>query len=258
MLDHPWSVLLFMVGLYLTGGCANSLNQYFERDIDARMTRTCSRRPLPQKLLTPNQALWFSIIIGLTGLAILGFFFNWLTAALSLATILFYALVYTLLLKPNTAQNIVIGGAAGAMAPVGAWAAASGTTGWMPWLLFAIVFLWTPPHFWALAITVKDDYRKANLPMLPVVAGNDETMRQIVAYSFVLVAVTLSLGLFGLGWFYLAVAALLGVKFLYQAISAMRSRQESQVRNLFRYSILYLFGLFGAIIIDALIFQKVL
>jgi protoheme IX farnesyltransferase len=184
MLARPGAFILFMVALYLTGGCANSLNQYFERDIDAKMTRTASRRPLPQKRLTPGQALTFSVAIGLTGLAILAFYFNWLTALLSLATILFYGLFYTLYLKPTTSQNIVIGGAAGAMAPVGAWAAATGGTAWAPWLMFAIIFLWTPPHFWSLAVAYKDDYKKVDYPMMPVVKGDRATMHQVVAYAF--------------------------------------------------------------------------
>lgn len=253
MLHRPGSFLLFMVGLYLTGGCANSLNQYLERDIDARMTRTCSKRPLPQGKLTPGQALLFSIVIGVAGLAILAYFFNWLTAALSLATILFYGVGYTIFLKPNTPQNIVIGGAAGAMAPVGAWAAATGTTAWSPWLLFAIVFLWTPPHFWSLAIAVKEDYIKAELPMMPVVVGEAETLRLIVIYSCLMVIVTLAPGLLGAGWLYLGTAILLGALFLKKAFRAARGKTPALIFGLFKFSILYLFGLFAAIMIDAVL-----
>jgi protoheme IX farnesyltransferase len=253
MLAQPGRFLLFMVGLYLTGGCANSLNQYFERDIDALMTRTARRRPLPQKQMRPAEALTFSIGIGLAGLVILAFYFNWLTALLSLATILFYGLFYTLVLKPNTTQNIVIGGAAGAMAPVGAWAAATGTTGWVPWLMFAIIFFWTPPHFWSLAIAYKDDYRRTKLPMLPVIRGDRATLVQIVAYSVVLVAVTLALGWTGAGWPYMVTAVAMGLVFLRRAVKALKSGEIKEIRGLFRFSILYLFGLFGAIMLDALI-----
>ena len=253
MLTTPGRFLLFMAGLYLTGGCANSLNQYFEREIDARMTRTARRRPLPQKKLRPFEALTFSIGIGLAGLVILAFFFNWLTALMSLATILFYGLFYTLILKPSTTQNIVIGGAAGAMAPVGAWAAATGTTGWVPWLMFAIIFLWTPPHFWSLAIAYKDDYRATKLPMLPVIRGDRVTLIQIVGYSIVLVGVTLALAWFGAGWIYLVTAVMMGAVLLRRAVRSLHSGDIKEIRGLFRFSILYLFGLFGAIMLDALV-----
>ncbi len=258
MLHRPGAFLLFMLGLYLTGGCANALNQYFERDIDARMSRTCSNRPLPQGRLTPKQGLLFSIGIGLAGLAILGFLFNWLTAALSLATILFYGLFYTLYLKPTTPHNTVIGGAAGAMAPVGAWTAATGTMAWSPWLLFAIVFLWTPPHFWSLAIAVKEDYIKADLPMMPVVVGEVKTLRQILIYSWVMVAATLAPWFLGAGWLYLGTAALLGALFLRKAIRADRERKPELIFGLFKFSILYLFGLFGALMIDSAFWRWVL
>ncbi len=247
MLGHPGRFLLFMLGLFLTGGCANSLNQYFERDLDAKMTRTAGRRPLPLKQLTPAQALTFSIGIGAVGLVILAFFFNWLAALLSLATILFYGLFYTLVLKPSTTQNIVIGGAAGAMAPVGAWAAATGSTGWIPWIMFAIIFLWTPPHFWSLAIAFKDDYRVTGLPMMPLVKGDHSTLRQMLVYAAILVAVTLSLGFLGAGWLYMLAAAVLGFELLRRNVVAYRTGELQQVKGLFRYSIYYLFGLFVAI-----------
>jgi protoheme IX farnesyltransferase len=252
MLGQPGRFLLFMLGLYLTGGCANALNQYFERELDAVMTRTAARRPLPQKKLRPFQALTFSIGIGLAGLAILAFYFNWLTALLSLATILFYGLFYTLVLKPGTPQNIVIGGAAGAMAPVGAWAAATGTTAWIPWLMFAIIFLWTPPHFWSLAIAYKDDYRSARLPMMPIVRGDRATLRQMMAYSLALVGLTVALGIIVSGWIFLAVAILLGGILVAKCFRAARSRDIAAIKSLFVFSILYLFGLFGSIMLEAL------
>ena len=197
------------------------------------------------------RALAFSIGIGVAGVLIFGFAFNWLTAALSLATILFYSLFYTLWLKPNTTQNIVIGGVAGAMAPVGAWTAASGRMDLVPWILFLIIFLWTPPHFWALALFHKDDYRKSQLPMLPVIKGDDITMRQILIYSVVLVLSSLLLMLTGSGWIYLIAAAYLGYKFISKSLTANRTRSEKDYRGLFGYSIVYLFGLFFAMVVDS-------
>jgi protoheme IX farnesyltransferase len=207
---HPGKFLLVLLGLYLTGGAANALNQFFERDIDARMQRTRLRRPLPQKQLSKNLALGFAISIGVLGCLLFGFYFNWLSAGLALGTILFYSFFYTLWLKPNTHQNIVIGGAAGAMGPLIAWAAATGSLAMTPWILFLIIFFWTPPHFWALALCLKEDYRAANLPMLPVVKGDAATLRQIFYYTMVLVAISLSLLLIQFSWLYLLAATLLG------------------------------------------------
>jgi protoheme IX farnesyltransferase len=253
MLSQPGRFALVMLALYLTGGCANALNQYFEREIDAIMVRTAKRRPLPMERMTSRQALIFSITIGLLGVAIFAVYFNLLSAAMSVATILFYSLFYTLWLKPNTVQSIVIGGVAGAMAPVGAWAAATGGTAVLPWLLFLIVFLWTPPHFWALALFCKDDYVRAQLPMMPVVKGDASTLRQIVVYSFIVVAASLALIFHGGGWLYALAAAILGVWFIVKAIDAQRKQSEKTARRLFGYSIVYLFGLFTAIIVDRLI-----
>ncbi len=257
LLGHPGKFLLVLLALYLTGGSANALNQYFERDIDAKMSRTSKRRPLPQGMIKPQRALIFSVSIGIAGVLIFGFVFNWFTAALSLATILFYSLFYTLFLKPNTAQNIVIGGIAGAMAPVGAWAAATGRTDIVPWILFLIVFLWTPPHFWALALFYKEDYHKSKLPMLPVVRGEDVTLRQILFYSVLLVLSSLLLFIFQSGWFYLAIALSAGTRFILKAVQAQKYRTDKHFRRLFGYSIAYLFVLFIAIVLDDFI-QKLL
>lgn len=250
MLSDPFKFLLCIFALYLTGGCANALNQYFEREVDAKMSRTSSRRPLPTGRINSTKALIFSISIGVIGVLIFGFFFNWLTAMLSLATILFYSLFYTLYLKPNTDQNIVIGGIAGAMAPVGAWTAATGHMDIVPWIMFAIIFFWTPPHFWALALFCKDDYEKAKLPMMPVVRGDKTTLRQILIYSFILFGISLSLLAFGAGWFYLVTASLMGIILLRKSYQALRHGSDKIFKSLFGYSILYLFGLFTAIVID--------
>lgn len=255
MIYEPLRFALFLIGLYLTGGAANALNQYFERDIDARMVRTQKRRPLPQKKISASHALVFSISIGVVGVALLAALFNWLTAALSLGTILFYGFFYTLLLKPWTTQNIVIGGAAGAMAPVGAWAAATGHLAMEPWLMFLIVFLWTPPHFWALALYCRDDYVRAKLPMLPVVKGAAKTLRQIIFYSIVLVLVSLAPIYYGSGWLYFAAALYLGWQLLVLCFRANRIREEAIYRKLFGYSIVYLFALFMVLVVDALLIR---
>ncbi len=253
LLSDPLKFILVLVGLYLTGGCANALNQYFERDIDTKMTRTRNRRPLPTGKLTANQALIFSTAIGLIGVILFAYFFNWLTAALALGTILFYSLYYTLWLKPNTSQNIVIGGIAGAMAPVGAWAAATNSMAVAPWIMFLIIFLWTPPHFWALALFCKDDYRLSGLPMMPIVKGDDSTRLQILVYTIILTTVSLTLGFFGASWLYLAAAVILGFLFIQKAFHLYKEKTDQSARALFGFSLLYLFGLFAVIMIDGVI-----
>ncbi len=249
-LAQPINFLLVLLGLYLTGGCANALNQYFEREVDARMKRTAKRRPLPQGIISPINALIFSISIGVIGVSTFWYFFNALTALLSLGTILFYSLFYTLYLKPNTYQNIVIGGAAGAMAPVGAWTAATGSMALMPWAIFLIVFLWTPPHFWALALFCKDDYREVGYPMLPVLKGDTATHNQILVYSIALIAASFLPMMAGAGWLYAVAATLLGGVFLSRTIRARRSREISDVKRLFGYSIVYLFAICAALMVD--------
>jgi len=250
LIGQPIKFFLVLFTLYLTGGSANGLNQYFERDIDSLMERTKNRRPLPLGRIPATNALIFSITIGIIGVLMFGLIFNWLTAILSLATILFYSLFYTLYLKPNSKHNIVIGGIAGAMAPVGAWTAATGEFALAPWILFLIIFLWTPPHFWALASFRKDDYKKTGLPMLPVVKGIDYTMKQIVIYTIILVAVTISLYLVYSSLIYLAVAIISGIIFLKKSYRAKREQSVKQLKGLFGYSILYLFAIFFTIIIE--------
>jgi protoheme IX farnesyltransferase len=250
-LSQPGNFLLVLIALYLTGGSANALNQYFERDIDSLMERTKNRRPLPLGRIKATNAFIFSVSIGVIGVLMFGLIFNWLTALLSLATILFYSLFYTLYLKPNTQSNIVIGGIAGAMAPVGAWTAATGEFALAPWILFLIIFLWTPPHFWALAAFRTDDYKKSGLPMLPVVKGIDFTMKQILIYAIILVAATLSLYWVYSSWIYLAVALATGFMFLKKSYLAKKDHSQKHLRGLFGYSILYLFALFFTIIIES-------
>ena len=252
-LAEPLKFLLVIVGLYMTGGCANALNQYLERDLDAKMERTKNRRPLPSGRLSPAKALIFSVSIGIGGVILFAYFFNWLTALLSLGTILFYSLFYTLWLKPNTTQNIVIGGIAGAMAPIGAWTAATNSMSVIPWLLFLIIFLWTPPHFWALALFSKKDYKLVGLPMMPVVKGGDSTRLQILVYTIILVISSLGLLFFGAGWIYGAAALILGALFTRRAFQLYIGKTDKLARQLFGQSLLYLFGMFSAIMVDALI-----
>ncbi|MEW5923273.1 MAG: heme o synthase [Candidatus Zixiibacteriota bacterium] len=253
LVGKPFDFLIFIIALYLTGGCANALNQYFERDIDAQMSRTAGRRPLPLGKLSNREALAFSIGIGIIGVSILLLTFNLLTALLAVGTILFYSLFYTLWLKPNTNQNIVIGGIAGAMAPVGAWTAASGSMALQPWLLFLIIFFWTPPHFWALAHQYRNDYKITGLPMLPVTNGLESTLNQIFVYTLLLFVSSIILLAINFGWFYFGSVSLLGPLFLIKAYRARKYKNTVLIWAMFKYSIFYLFGIFISLMLDAII-----
>ncbi|MFC1555775.1 heme o synthase [candidate division KSB1 bacterium] len=246
------SFFLVMLGLFLTGGAANALNQIFEKEIDARMSRTRERRPLPSGRLTVFQAFVFTHVIGVTGVLIFAFFFNIMSAMLALGTIVFYAFFYTLYLKPNTPQNIVIGGAAGAMGPVIAWAAMAGSISVTPIILFLIIFFWTPPHFWALALYYKDDYDKADLPMMPNIKGDDFTLNLIVLHTTILFAVTIVLYFYNLSLLYLAAAIVLGSIFLYKSYAAKSGKQKGQYLKLFGFSIVHLFALFIIMLFDGI------
>jgi protoheme IX farnesyltransferase len=253
LLASPVRFLFVLLGLYLTGGAANAFNQYFERDLDSLMARTSGRRPLPLGLVSPGEALVFSISTALAGLALFAVVFNLLSAALALATIVFYSLFYTLLLKPTTTQNIVIGGAAGAMGPVIAWAAASGSVSWTAGVLFLIVFLWTPPHFWALALFCSDDYERTGLPMLPLVKGYEATVRGILLYSIATGLAALLLAGFGANWLYIGAALLLGGEFVRKALRLRAEPERKQERELFAYSIVYLFLIFSLAVVDHMV-----
>ncbi|MCS7012246.1 MAG: heme o synthase [Chloroherpetonaceae bacterium] len=253
LLTDPLRFGLILLAVYLTGGAANALNQYFEREIDAQMARTRLRRPLPQGKLTPNQALGFSVAIAAIGVGIFAAAFNWLSATITLATILFYGFFYTLWLKPTTPQNIVIGGAAGAMAPIGVWAAVTGNVALEAYLLFLLVFFWTPPHFWALAMLCKEDYQKVNYPMMPIAKGDEVTLRQMVIYTTMTVAVSLGLAVLIGGYVYWIVASVLGGLYIKKTFDAQKNRGREKMRALFSYSILYLFGLFTALVIESVV-----
>ncbi len=253
LLREWWRLALVLLGITLTAGSANAFNQYFERDLDARMERTRTRRPLPLHRLTPRNALVFAIAIGAGATLLLGAVSNLLAASLALGTIVFYGFFYTLWLKPRTVHNIVIGGAAGAMGPVIAWAAAAGTLALPPVLMFLVIFLWTPPHFWALAVCVGDDYRKVGIPMLPIVKGHAETYRQIVWYSVALAILTVAMPFLDAGGAVLAAIAIpLSGTFVWKALQARRAASVERAWDVFGYSIVYLFALFLGMIADAI------
>ena len=248
-----WLVVATLVGGSLAAGSANAINNYVDRDIDSVMART-AHRPLVRHSVDPVPALRFGIVLGVISFAWLALTVNLLSAALGLAAILFYVFVYTLGLKRRTTQNIVIGGAAGCVPVLVGWAAVTGEVGLAAWVLFAIVFAWTPPHFWALAMKYREDYARAGVPMLPVVRGVAETARQILLYSVALVAITLGFGpIGGLGVLYLSAALLLGAWLIFLAWRLFRSHTEQDAMRVFRYSITYLGLLFTAMAVDAVL-----
>ena len=249
-LPSPLLIGATLLGGALAAGAANAINCYLDRDIDALMGRTI-HRSIPAGVISPTQALWFGLFLGAVSFALLTFFANLLAASLALAALLFYVFVYTRWLKRSSPSNIVIGGAAGAMPPLVGWAAVTGNLGLLPLYLFVIIVYWTPPHFWALSLLLKDDYARARIPMLPVVRGDAETRYQIVLYSLLLVAITLILFPFRLGGlFYLGTALLLGGVFLFYAWRLFREATALAARRLFRYSMLYLWLLLVGLVID--------
>ncbi len=247
----PFSVTLAtLVGGALAAGSANAINCYYDRDIDRLMSRT-KTRALPAGRISDTHALIFGIVIGVLSFLILGVFANWLAASLAASAILFYVFIYTMWLKRSTAQNIVIGGAAGAVPVLVGWAAATGKVEWPAFWMFAIIFMWTPPHFWALSLVLKKDYARAGVPMLPVVKGEAATYRQIVFYTVLLVATTLSLYFtHTLGILYLVTALALGGGLLALAIRLMRIRTLKMARSVFWFSNYYLALLFAAMVVD--------
>jgi heme o synthase len=247
----PARMLGILFGIALASGSAAAFNHYYDRDLDARMRRT-ARRPLPSGLLPPAHALMLGFALGAGAWGVLSVFGNRLAAALGIASIVYYAVIYTVWLKRRTPQNIVIGGGAGASAPLIAWAALTGRIEPAAVLMAAIVFLWTPPHFWSLALYRREDYERAGLPMLPVTHGEEETRRQIVLYTLVLVPVTLALVPLGVaGAVYGVPAALLGAAFIALALRVRRTGQVPHAVRMFRYSIVYLFALFACLTADA-------
>ena len=256
--EWGWLVVWTMVGGTLAAGSANAINCYLDRDIDGLMTRT-RRRPLPAHEVEPERAVVFGLALGVVSFIVMAWFVNLLAAFLTLLAIGFYVVVYTILLKRSTPQNIVIGGAAGALPPVIGWAAVTGSVGIPALILFALVFYWTPPHFWALSLRIRKDYAAAGVPMLPVVKGIPETTRQIALYTVLMVAISLVLWpVAHMGLIYLGAAVGLGTVFIWQAYALWRrsASEEASTKGaiaLYRYSISYLTLLFLAVAVDALV-----
>ena len=247
----PLSALVFgTIGIALVAGAAAAINCLVEQKIDAVMARTRAR-PLPRGELSSLQTLVFASIVGSAGLLVLYLKVNALTMWLTLVTFVGYAVIYTVLLKPATPQNIVIGGASGAMPPVLGWAAVANDVPPEALLLFLIIFVWTPPHFWSLALYRAQEYAKAGLPMLPVTHGGKYTRLQIVLYTLALFAVTLlPFAVRMSGWIYLAAAVALGTVFIVYAVALYRNYSDALARRTFRYSIVYLAALFSALLVD--------
>ncbi len=254
---HPVLSFTSILCIAVGAGASGALNMWYDADIDALMSRT-ARRPIPAGRVAPQEALAFGLILAFFSVMTLGILVNWIAGGLLAFTIFFYVVVYTMWLKRFTAQNIVIGGAAGALPPVVAWAAATGSLSVEPVLLFLVILFWTPPHFWALALFRTDDYARANVPMLPVVAGPDATRLQILLYTVVLVVVATApwpLGYFDAAYGMSSLA--LGVGMLWLAVKVYRSRDGAPAlraaRQLFGFSILYLFALFAVLLIEVVV-----
>jgi protoheme IX farnesyltransferase len=245
-----WLILWTTLGGALSAGGANALNCYVDQDIDQEMTRT-RRRPIPAGRMEPQRVLVFGLTLAVLSFMVMLLGVNMLAAVLSLSGLLFYVLVYTLWLKRSTPQNIVIGGAAGAVPPLVGWAAATGRVDLAAWWLFAIIFFWTPPHFWALALLIKKDYARAGVPMLPVVRSEDHTRWQIFLYSLTLLPLTVMLFAIGaLGVIYLALALALTGVFIWYTARLLRAATIGWARKTYRYSLLYLALLFGSMVLD--------
>jgi protoheme IX farnesyltransferase len=254
---HPVLGFAALLCITIGAGAAGALNMWYDADIDAVMRRT-SRRPIPAGRVLPREALAFGVTLAIGSIAVLGLVANWLAASLLAFTIFFYVAVYTMWLKRATPQNIVIGGAAGAFPPMIGWAAATGTIGLESALLFLIIFFWTPPHFWALSLWRAEEYARAGIPMLPVVAGRAETRRQILLYSIILAPVGASPWLLGYsGLLYGVTAIVAGAAMIGLSLHIMALGDEDEglraAKRLFRVSILYLFVLFAVLLIDHLL-----
>lgn len=254
---HPLEAFVAILCIAIGGGASGALNMWYDADIDAVMKRTASR-PIPAGRITPGEALSFGLTLSFASVLILGLVVNWLSAGLLAFTIFFYAVVYTMWLKRSTPQNIVIGGAAGAFPPMIGWAAVTGSVTVESILLFLIIFMWTPPHFWALALIKSEDYKKAGVPMLPVVAGEAVTRSQILLYSVLLVPLGVAPALFGFaGVAYAVLSSLLGAAFLGCAMRVYRHREGDKARKaagqMFAFSILYLFTLYATLLIEHLL-----
>ncbi|WP_439542198.1 heme o synthase [Hyphomicrobium sp.] len=249
---HPVLAVIAVICIAVGAGASGALNMWYDADIDARMARTAAR-PIPRGRVTPDEALAFGSVLSVVSVLTLGVLVNWVAGGLLALTIAYYIFFYTMWLKRRTPQNIVIGGAAGSFPPMIGWAAVTGTVTMESVLMFLIIFMWTPPHFWALALYRCRDYERVGVPMLPVVAGPDETRRQILLYSLVLVPLAVSPYFIGLGGIaYAAVSTVLGAIFLYFAVKVWRVREGREgdrvAKQLFVFSIFYLFALFAVLL----------
>ncbi|MEK9831057.1 MAG: heme o synthase [Rhodospirillaceae bacterium] len=253
---HPLLAVVAILCIAVGSGAAGAINMWYERDIDALMSRTANR-PLPAGRVAPSDALGFATVLALFSVLLMGLATNWAAAGLLALAILFYVFVYTVWLKRRTPQNIVIGGAAGAFPPMIGWAAVTGDVSLVSLSLFAIIFLWTPPHFWALALYRSGDYERAGVPMMPVVVGAASTKRQMLAYTVALVPVSLvPFALGGAGLLYTVGVAVLGAMFVISAVGVLREPADAgdrRARRMFGFSILYLFLVFALLLADSLL-----
>lgn len=247
-----WLILVALGGGWMVAGGANVYNCWYDRDIDAIMPRTRKRGTANGRISPLNAFLWATFLTA-GGFLLLGFGANWTAAWIGLAGNFYYVVIYTMILKRRTSQNIVIGGAAGAMPPLVGWAAVTGSIAAPAWILFALIFYWTPPHFWSLALLKQGEYGRVGVPMLPNVNGEEDTRKQIVLYTIMMVAVSLLLQPFGMGWIYLVSAIALGGWFLKLALQLLMNPTKALARKTFFFSIWYLAGIFLAMSIDALV-----
>jgi protoheme IX farnesyltransferase len=250
---HPLLAAIAVLCIALAAGAAGAINMWFDRDIDAIMERT-KLRPIPAGKVAPDDALAFGILLSVFSIALMGLAVNWAAASLLALTIGFYVFVYTMWLKRRTPQNIVIGGVAGAFPPMIGWAAVTGDVSWTSISLFLLIFMWTPPHFWALALYRRGDYAAAGVPMLPVVAGERATKIQMLVYAVLLLPVSLAPTLLGaVGWLYGASAFVLSSLFIVASLRVLATDSHRPARQMFAYSILYLFLLFALMLADRLV-----
>ena len=247
---HPFLAAVGIFALALGAGASGSFNMWYERDIDQLMNRT-RNRPLPMGKIMPDDALGFSIIMTILAVMLMGMTTNWMAAGILAFASFFYVIIYTVWLKRITPQNIVIGGAAGAFPPMVGWAMVTGDISFQSVILFLIVFLWTPPHFWALALFANEDYKRASIPMMPVVAGDKKTKTQMLVYTLILFPVAMSPFILGFaGWIYGISSAALGLFFIYTSIKVIKDESLKSAKLMFGFSVFYLFAIFLALMID--------
>jgi protoheme IX farnesyltransferase len=248
---HPLIAIVAVLCIAVGAGASGAINMWFDRDIDAIMNRTCGR-PIPRGYVEPEAALAFGLVLAVFSVLLMGVAVNWTAGALLAFTIFFYVVIYTMWLKRRTPQNIVIGGASGAFPPMIGWAAVTGDVSLASISLFLLIFMWTPPHFWALALFREGDYAKAGVPMLPVVAGQESTKRQMLVYTLLLLPVALAPAALGVaGWLYVTVAVALNAAFIGHAIAVLRERAGHRAaKAMFGFSLIYLFAHFAALVLD--------